>query len=165
MTQYFVKSHFESAIHEFDFPPSLSTTAETTTTPARSPTESSPSWPECTVSETARRTIFLANIVNFLSNHDVETGLQSPYYEPLGDEMMLAMRLPCADATWQAGTEEQWMESLSGEVGTSAGSLGELLSGCTKEEIRRQYEGSMGFGSSLALKSFIVVCGLEQFGR
>lgn len=55
-------------------------------------------WERWKVAETARRTILLANIIHFLGNHDPETGKPPPYYEPLNDELIMSLLLPCSHA-------------------------------------------------------------------
>ncbi|KAJ5190181.1 uncharacterized protein N7498_009166 [Penicillium cinerascens] len=49
-----------------------------------------------TVAETARRTIFLSNIVHFLSSHDPQNRKPSPYCEPLDLRLIRNMPFPCA---------------------------------------------------------------------
>ena len=53
-------------------------------------------WKHWTVAETARRTIFLANVFHFLSSHDPQSGKPSPYYEPLDPPLIMNMPFPCA---------------------------------------------------------------------
>ena len=138
------------------------------------------------VTETVRRTIFLANIVNFFSNRDLGSGKQSPYYEPLDDEFVMNMPLPCSHALWSARTEDEWTrlkmqlpepspaasdpsfdfnpllpESLS--LGSSQNSIKFFLSKVSKDYLRMNWCKSIGFGDSDELRYFIILCALEQF--
>jgi hypothetical protein len=134
-----------------------------------------------TTTETARRTIFLANIVHFLSNHDPETGETSPYYEPLDDELILDMPLPCARTLWAARTEQEWRlamkdlqtdsspadEDLSSElhlmpVGLT---LKYLLTEFSHDTLHSSLKSDFGLGGSNELRGFIVLCALKQFGH
>ncbi|GFF61597.1 sterigmatocystin biosynthesis regulatory protein [Aspergillus udagawae] len=162
------------------------------------------SWVKWAVTETARRTMFLANIVNFFSNRDLESGRQLPYYEPLNDELIMNMPLPCNQALWSARTEDEWRKatqmakqaSPTGSPGTSdafstfgaaaasaagpaAGphiavgeqlpnhhhqpSLKSLFSKFAKDYLRANFTTNAGFGDSNELRSFIILCALEQF--
>ncbi|RHZ56432.1 uncharacterized protein CDV56_108258 [Aspergillus thermomutatus] len=159
------------------------------------------SWVKWAVTETARRTIFLANIVNFFSNRDFESGRQSPYYEPLNDELIMKMPLPCNQALWSARTEDEWRKasqmatptSPAGSPGTTdpfstfaaaagagAGgphipvgeqlpnthqqpSLKVLFSKFAKDYLRANFATNAGFADSNELRSFIILCALEQF--
>ena len=171
MTQCFSKSYLE--------------THDTTLMP---PVHPNTSWNQWAVTETARRTIFLANITNFFSNRNHKSGQQSPYYEPLNDELILNLPLPCSHALWSARTEEEWrklahLDASSGGVfgvfATSPGSevldgdrylhdpphmtLKLLLSKFTKDYLREALKAQAGFGDSNELRSFIILCALEQF--
>jgi hypothetical protein len=131
--------------------------------------------------ETARRTIFLANIVHFLSNHDPETGEPSPYYEPLNDQLILDMPIPCARTMWAARTEQEWRRALedlktdssSDDEGLSSEphpalrglTLGYLLSEYSYETLHNCLKFDYGLGSSDELRSFIVMCAFKQFGH
>ncbi len=144
-------------------------------------------WSRWMIRETARRTIFLANIVNFFSNRNPISGRQSPYYEPIDDEVVLNMPLPCSDALWSARTEDEWTglvmqlhepgpsaghslsefntplpESLS--LNSSQDSIKSLLSKLTREYLQMNLCKSVGFSNSDELRSFIILCALEQFG-
>lgn len=139
------------------------------------------SYQQWTVSETARRTIFLANIVHFLSNHDPETGRTSPYYEPLDDELILNMPLPCNHALWTARTEQEWrltMEycrtNLSPTIDNHSSAF-TLMSGCftlksllanfSHDSLRNSISSDLGLGSSDELRCFVILCALKQFGH
>ncbi|KAL5366535.1 hypothetical protein BJX96DRAFT_38134 [Aspergillus floccosus] len=164
-------------------------------------TDPNGSWVQWAVAETARRTIFLANIVNFFSNCDLESGRQSPYYEPLNDELIMKMPLPCHQGLWGARTEEEWRQAMlrfhqaspTGSPGTSdtlssfgaaaAGpavgqhialgeplpnhphppSLQSLFSKFAKDYLRANFTANAGFADSNELRSFIILCALEQY--
>ncbi|KAF1988170.1 hypothetical protein K402DRAFT_402874 [Aulographum hederae CBS 113979] len=142
MTRRFVHSHPEV----------------TTPSPPLSPTTSlnygaTPSaWLSWYVAETARRTIFLANLVNFLASLDTVSGEQSPYYEPLDDELILSMQLPSSERTWSARSEGEWREAVSGdEVGfwlRDNGGGGSSASG----SVSSASGGNVGSGTGLPTK-------------
>src|SRR6187402_3966900 len=69
-------------------------------------------WARWIKTETGRRMIFLANMLNFYSSHDHSTGKQLPYYEPLDDELILNMPLPCSQDAWLAQNEEDWRSAM-----------------------------------------------------
>src|SRR4051794_245593 len=75
-------------------------------------TSSATAWQRWVKTEIARRMIFLANILNFYGNRDSRTGKQSPYYEPLDDDIILNMPLPCNEAAWSARNEENWRAAM-----------------------------------------------------
>ncbi|KAF7128357.1 hypothetical protein CNMCM5793_003087 [Aspergillus hiratsukae] len=185
MTQCFSRSYLES--HDAALLPSADTSG---------------SWVKWAVTETARRTIFLANIVNFFGNRDLESGRQSPYYEPLNDELIMKMPLPCNQALWSARTEDEWrkatqmakpalptsspgMTDAFSTLGAAAGgpvaadslvlvgeqlpndhhqpSLKLLFSKFAKDYLRANFATNAGFADSNELRSFIILCALEQF--
>lgn len=138
------------------------------------------------VVETSRRTIFLANLVNFLSNRDHKTGKQSPWYEPLDNELILSMPLPCSHALWNARAGNDWLrlarrsdilssatnekpdgcedlERASASLLTPQVSLRALLLRFSAEYLRGYFGSNFGFEDSDALRRLIVLCGLEQF--
>ncbi|KAA8652884.1 Zn(II)2Cys6 transcription factor domain-containing protein [Aspergillus tanneri] len=160
------------------------------------------SWVKWAVTETARRTIFLANIVNFFSNRDLESESQSHYYEPLNDELIMNMPLPCNQALWNARTEDEWLRATQmvqpaspksfadapdalSPFGAAAGggaaacphipvgeqvsnqhhqpSLKLLFSKFAKDYLRANFATNAGFSDSDKLRSFIILCALEQF--
>lgn len=141
-------------------------------------TVSSP-WARWRITETARRTIFFANIVNFYINHNNTTGQQLPYYEPLDDELILNMPLPCSHATWVARDEPEWMIAMqtqpsplvlhfASELSPGRDILPEvtlktILSKYTKDYILREFGRNIGFGDSDKLRSLIILCASEQF--
>lgn len=119
-------------------------------------------------------------MLNFYSNRDHSTGKQMPYYEPLNDELILNMPLPCSKAAWLARDEEDWRlamkrypssasylssglnspgcESLSSEI-----FLKTIFSKFTKEYLQVEFGKSVGFGDSDELRALIVLCASEQF--
>ena len=177
MTRYFSKSHFD--LQNSNAPGSSDLSSRPGST-AKSPYDT---W---VVMETARRTIFLANIVNFFSSRDHESGKQSPYYEPLSDDFILNLPLPCSHALWCSRTEDEWTR-LSAQlhesfpiasgalvefddtapdlasIGSSQVSLQFLLSKFTKDYLRMHFGTSIGFGNSDELRRLVVLCAVEQF--
>ncbi|GIJ99676.1 hypothetical protein Aspvir_003677 [Aspergillus viridinutans] len=177
MTQCFSRSYLES--HDTALLP-----------PADAGPDVTDSWVKWAVAETARRTIFLANIVNFFSNRDLNSGRQSPYYEPLNDELIMNMPLPCDQALWSARTEDEWRKATPASPGSSgttdpfstlgaAGgdipvaeqlpnhqhqpSLKTLFSKFAQDDLRANCATNAGFADSNELRSFIILCALEQF--
>lgn len=170
MTQCFSRSYLE--------------THDTTLMP---PADTNTSWNQWAVTETARRTIFLANITNFFSNRNHKSGQQSPYYEPLNDDLILSLPLPCSHALWSARTEEEWRTALHLETSNcslaafspspgsevldgehllndpSQLSLKFLFSKFTKDYLRSHLGLKAGLSDSNELRSFIILCALEQF--
>ncbi|KAJ5593830.1 uncharacterized protein N7459_000038 [Penicillium hispanicum] len=163
MTRAFTRSHLESPGADLMSASSL-------------PLQSMESW---TVAETARRTIFLANIIHFLSHHDPVTGKPSPYYEPLDDELILNLPLPCSHALWSVRTEPEWRltmeycQSNSSPSTTDFPSAFHLVPGCltlkfllghfSREYLQTVLVSNLGFGGSDELRSFVILCALKQF--
>jgi hypothetical protein len=148
--------------------------------PSSAPTSTVASpWARWRITETARRTIFFANIVNFYINHNHSTGKQLPYYEPLDDDLISNMPLPCSDAAWTARDESEWMVTmqvqpsplallLAPELTPEQGSILEvtlntIFSKYTKDFIRREFGGNLGFGNSEKLANLIILCASEQY--
>ncbi|MCJ1382733.1 hypothetical protein MMC17_005846 [Xylographa soralifera] len=176
MTQSFSKSYPELHIPNLDvFFDHASGTTDATQSP----------WNRWMITETARRTIFLANITNFLSNRNFKSAEQSSYYEPLDDELVMNMPLPCSHALWTARTEKYWtklamheplpavsdplsefnplmFESLNPSF--SQISIKSLFSKVTKDYLRTSLHKTIGFGDSDELRYFIILCAIEQFG-
>jgi hypothetical protein len=134
------------------------------------------SWFRWKITETARRTIFLANIINFLISHDHTTGQQNPYYEPLDDDMILNMPLPCVQAAWAAGSEEEWRLAMQMQPSSLAelqvGLQGSNPAGITlralftqfpRDYLQRGFGQKLGFSDSDKLRNFIILCACEQF--
>lgn len=147
--------------------------------------ETEKSWVQWAVAETIRRTVFLANMINFISNWNHETGKQSPYYDPINDELILSLPLPCSQRLWNARSEEAWqMVVQTGEAvdvfgaptplqgldvvsseGVSLNSgqtLRALFANFSKEYIRANL-GAPGLGDSDQLWSLIILYALDQF--
>jgi hypothetical protein len=131
--------------------------------------------------ETARRTVFLANIVHFLGNHDPETGETFPYYEPLDDELILNMPLPCSHTLWTTRTEQEWRltmqycQSNSSLAAEDLSSAFHLVPGCltlkylfanfSTDDLHNLVYSNYGLGSSDELRGFVILCALKQFGH
>lgn len=140
-----------------------------------SPLPSPGTWTKWVVAECARRTVFLANIVNFLSKRDNQSSKQSVHYQPIGDDLILDMPLPCSQTLWAARTEEEWEIAISKSPSHSDPfsvftdnedisqlSLRSLFSIMSKEDLRVMAESTAGFGDSDQVRAFIVLCALEQ---
>ncbi|KAH0145189.1 hypothetical protein KCU67_g12741, partial [Aureobasidium melanogenum] len=133
-------------------------------------------WMTWLVGETARRTVFLAHIVNYLASKDFKTGQISPYYECLNDEMIWNMPLPCSSAAWEARTEQEWLNVLCSqhqmvvsfdqpvslsEVYALEPTIKSLLTKFTKEQLKLQYAGNIGLENSDSFRNLVVHCALE----
>ena len=171
MTETYLRSYPEIRnpnLNVFSDPNSSPCSAATTT------------WARWRITETARRTVFFANMVNFCSNYDHRTGKQSPYYEALNDDLILNMPLPCSETAWSARNEEDWgramerinpsvnyttepdysgLEALSSELSPKT-----ILSKFTKEHLQAKIGINAGFGSSDELRRLIILSASEQFG-
>ncbi|KAJ5083045.1 hypothetical protein N7532_012088 [Penicillium argentinense] len=163
MAQTFIRSHLK------DLSPNLMPFSHTLT----------PKFEHWAVAETTRRTIFLANIIHYLSNHHPESGLPSLYYEPLNDEFILNMPLPCSHALWAARTEQEWKVTMeycdnnSSSLVEDFPSVFYLNPGCltlkilmvnySKVYLETFLMRNIGFGGSDELRSFIILCALRQF--
>ncbi|KAG9523893.1 hypothetical protein KCV07_g2131, partial [Aureobasidium melanogenum] len=137
----------------------------------------SSAWMTWLVGETARRTVFLAHIVNYLASKDPKTGEISPYYESLDDEMIWNMPLPCSSAAWEAKTEKEWLNVLRSQhqiagFDDQAVSLSEvyaleptiksLLTESTKEQLNLQYASNVGLKNSDSFRNLVVHCALKE---
>lgn len=143
--------------------------------------ENTSQWSRWRTTETARRTIFFANILNFYTSHDHRTGIKSPYYTPLNDELILNMPLPCREAAWLARTEEDWHAAMDEcrpvqnrsssdadkpghEALSSETFLNVILVKHTKESLQHEVGTKVGFDNSDELRNLIILCAAEQFG-
>ncbi|KFY49031.1 hypothetical protein V495_00797 [Pseudogymnoascus sp. VKM F-4514 (FW-929)] len=144
--------------------------------------EHTSTWSRWKTTETARRTIFFANILNFYTTRDHSTRKQSPYYKSLNDELILNMPLPCTEAAWLARTEEDWNAAMNehqsildhvssaadlpghGSLSTET-SLNTILSKYTKEFLQVEVGTNVGFSDSDELRHLIILCATEQFPR
>ncbi|KAH8664798.1 hypothetical protein BGZ61DRAFT_366880 [Ilyonectria robusta] len=136
-------------------------------------------WARWRITETARRTVFFANIVNFYSNRDHSKREQFLYYEPLDDDLILNMPLPCNEPAWLARNEEEWrlaMERPTTSASPSRGfnkptcealfsemSLRTAFSNLSKESLRAEIGTSVGFGDSDELRRLIVLGASDQY--
>jgi hypothetical protein len=132
-------------------------------------------WQSWVVTETAQRTLFLANLINFFGNRDLVSKKQSPYYDRLENDLVLKIPLPCSHSLWKARSEEEWMkvkqlEAMSSNPGhytecfdSGQPTLQNLLSINTKEQLRNNFGKSYGITDSDSLRSLIVIAALEQF--
>ncbi|KAH8125324.1 hypothetical protein LI328DRAFT_167445 [Trichoderma asperelloides] len=137
-------------------------------------------WARWRITETARRTIFFTNMVNFYSNYDHKTGKLSPYYEALNNDLILNMPLPCNHAAWLARDEESWSLAMKRHsplayyhspdfnhagngVLSSESCLKNVLSKFTKQELQAEIGNQIGFSDSDDLRRFIILSAGEQF--
>ena len=167
MTRRFCQSHPEAT------DPSASMTTDAVMRYAPAPS----AWLTWLVGETSRRTVFLAHIVNYFATKDAKTGEISPYYEPLNDEMIWNMPLPCSSAVWKAQTEQEWLGVLQKQslnfvtenqsvllsaVFTHEPTIKSLMTKFTKDHIRAQFSGNLGLQDTESFRTLIVYCALEQ---
>lgn len=140
-------------------------------------------WARWKLMETARRTLFLVNMVNFFSYYDQATGKQLPYYEALDDNLMLNMPLPCSHAAWLARDEYEWRQAMQSQPpSTSINTLSRRLSthdhdsamstkdalksflaAFPKDTLQLMLGQNIGFDNSDSLRATIILCGSEQF--
>lgn len=162
MTRSFIQSHLDTPGSDL-----MSTSVQPSQT-----------WEQWSVAETARRTIFLVNLLHFLSNHDLKSGEISPYYEPLNDELIYKMPLPCDHILWTARTEQDWRLALDYCQTNRSPSMTDLpsifqgsghctlqyaLSNSSKDYLQSMSVHNIGFGGSDELRNFIILCALKQF--
>jgi hypothetical protein len=157
--------------------PDLNAFSERKSTPC-SPTTTT--WGRWRTTETTRRTVFIVNMVNFLTHFDPKTRKTSPYYEPLSDDLILNMPLPCSQAAWLAYEAEScilamknhqpWMNYTSRDADHSTTealsretSLSAILSEYSKERIQAAIGPQVGLGNSDDLRRLIILCATEQF--
>jgi len=134
-------------------------------------------WMTWLVGETARRTVFFANIANYFASKSAVTGELSPYYEPLDDELIWNMPLPCSSAIWNARTEHEWLQLIRAQdpgissedqpmllsmVFNREPTLKSLMTNFTKDYLLTQYSGGYGLEDSESLCNLIVRYALEQ---
>jgi hypothetical protein len=117
-------------------------------------------------------------MLNYYSNRDHNTGKQLPYYEPLNEDLILNMPLPCSHAVWVARDEEEWNITMKNQTASaintagfnspscealSSGILKNILSKFNKEYLQAEIGNSVGFGDSDELRRLIILCSCEQF--
>ena len=137
-------------------------------------------WARWRITETARRTIFFANMLNFCSNLDHRTGKISPYYEALDDDLILNMPLPCSHAAWIARDEDSWMLAMRNNPAAAdqtsfhseypnmtplviEPALKTILSNFRRECLQMQIGTRTGFSDSDELRRLIIFSASEQF--
>ncbi|KAL7821729.1 hypothetical protein V8C26DRAFT_419008 [Trichoderma gracile] len=136
-------------------------------------------WGRWRTTETTRRTVFIVNMINFLNNYDPTTRRTSPYYEPLNDDLILNMPLPCSQTVWLAYEEESCRLAMknqflvnhstpeSDHCTTEALSretcLSTIFSKYRKESIQAAIGSHVGVGDSDSLRRLIILCATEQF--
>lgn len=171
MTRTYIEPYLQIRSPDIDFFSDFNSTpcSPTTTT-----------WGRWRTTETTRRTVFIVNMVNFLNNYDTRTRKTSAYYEPLSDNLILNMPLPCSQTVWLAYEEESCrlamknhqpcvtyssptpdqltMEALLGET-----CLSSILSKYSKEGIQAVIGPHVGVGDSDDLRRLIILCATEQF--
>lgn len=134
-------------------------------------THATTAWPTRTVAETARRNIFLANIINYVSSKT--TPGMSVFYEALDDELVLDMPLPASSAVWNASTISEWARAIWFDMSfpslhpteeMSNMTLRTLLGSFTREHIRTAFLEGFGVDDFDAFRSLVILCAQEQFG-
>ncbi|KAL6894778.1 hypothetical protein GGI43DRAFT_132172 [Trichoderma evansii] len=171
MTESYLRSYPEIRNHD------ISVFSDPNSSPCSAATSQ---WARWRITETARRTIFFTNMVNFYSNYDHRTGKLSPYYEALNDDLILNMPLPCDHAAWLARDEESWSCAMRNNslltnyhspdfnhtgnvILPSESCLKSVLSKFTKDHLQAKIGNQIGFGDSDDLQRFIILSASEQF--
>jgi hypothetical protein len=166
MTQSYLRSYPDIRNHD------INAFADPTSSPCQSATTP---WARWRVTETARRTTFFANLLNFHINRDPSTGKQSPYYESFNEDLILNMPMPCSQAAWIARNEEDWQLAISKSSASdldparpeelySESCLKNILQKYTKEDVQSVIGERIGFDNSDELRNLIILSALEQFG-
>lgn len=138
-------------------------------------------WMTWLAGETAWRTMFLAHIINCVASRHPQTDELSPYYEPLDDELIWNMPLPCSSAAWTAQSEQEWLNALSvqdspnhGEnqqfpvadipTPTVHGSTIKLLfTNYTKDSLKLRFGGEIGLQDSDSFRNLVVHCAMKHY--
>lgn len=148
--------------------------------PESSPcTLTSSAWDRWKITEKVRRTIFLANMLNFYNNYDQSARKLSTYYTPIDDDLVLNMPLPSSEAAWSARDEEIWrlamsqspvlqtnstgFESRLNAALSSTATLKEVFEQSTKEQLQRRIGSNFGLDNSDKFRQLIILCATEQF--
>ncbi|KFY44147.1 hypothetical protein V495_03616 [Pseudogymnoascus sp. VKM F-4514 (FW-929)] len=166
-------------VYSRPYPQILNPDTSVFTDPSSVPCKSATSpWARWRVTETARRTTFFANILNYYSNHDLKTGNLSPYYESLDDELILNMPLPCSQAVWVARNEEEFDLAIKNQKASaidtarlnglgcdalSSKTLKNILARFSKEFLQAEIGTSASFADSDELRRLIILCACDQF--
>lgn len=130
------------------------------------------------MAETARRMLFLANIVNYYASKDPSTDELSPYYEPLDDGLICNLSLPSSTAAWTARSEEDWLGTMASEkrlhnndgdsvestaLNANGMTLNTLFSSYTKDDLRSNFDGECGMQGSDSFRRLVVRCAVDQY--
>ncbi|KAL4925657.1 Zn(II)2Cys6 transcription factor domain-containing protein [Aspergillus undulatus] len=117
-------------------------------------------WERWKFSESLRRNIFFANIINILGARAGK--LNSAYFEPLDDELVLNLPLPAPECMWRSCSSSEWFEAReyalsmlstpAAAVDRSTRSLTQTLKGLLKDE----EEGKLDMSSLLPLTRVIL---------
>ncbi|KAL4914844.1 hypothetical protein BDW62DRAFT_189678 [Aspergillus aurantiobrunneus] len=109
-------------------------------------------WERWKFSESLRRNIFFANIINILG---AKAGrLNSAYFEPLDDELIANLPLPAPECMWRACTLREWLEAREHAL-TMAPSTDEegspRLTQTLRQLLRCEAEGKLDVSALLPL--------------
>ncbi|CEL04993.1 hypothetical protein ASPCAL06115 [Aspergillus calidoustus] len=101
-------------------------------------------WRKWLITETIRRTVFLANTINTLS---YRTQKQNPYYyEALDDDSVLNMLLPAPMSVWKASSEEEWL-AARGTLSAEERGRARMTVRMVLDQVSGQRTGTGGGGS------------------
>jgi hypothetical protein len=101
-------------------------------------------WRKWLITETIRRTVFLANTINTLS---YRTQKQNPYYyEALDDDSVLNMLLPAPMSVWKASSEEEWL-AARGNLSAEERGRARMTVRMVLDQVSGQRTGTGGGGS------------------
>ncbi|KAJ0426734.1 hypothetical protein BJY00DRAFT_306731 [Aspergillus carlsbadensis] len=112
MVRKLISTHLPPRQHQASSSPTSQTQTQTNTNSNNSSNTTDETifgtdWRKWLITETIRRTVFLANSINTLS---YRTQKQNPYYyEALDDDAVLNMALPAPVSVWKASSEEEWI--------------------------------------------------------
>lgn len=84
-------------------------------------------------------------MLNSYTNRDINTKKQLPYHEPMTEDLIFNLPLPCSQAARVAQNEEYWRVAVAGLV--YGATLRTVLSRLSKENVKAEFENSAGFGN------------------
>ncbi|KAL4996695.1 hypothetical protein BDV10DRAFT_186933 [Aspergillus recurvatus] len=120
-------------------------------------------WERWKFAESLRRNIFFANIVNILGARAGK--LNSAYFEPLDDEVVLNLPLPAPECMWRSCSLREWLEAREYALRMAPESTSTLpesegqnarLTQTLKELLKREEAGTLDISGLLPLTRVIL---------
>ncbi|KAL4736083.1 hypothetical protein BDV11DRAFT_211576 [Aspergillus similis] len=120
-------------------------------------------WERWKFAESLRRNIFFANIINIVGARAGK--LNSAYFEPLDDEVVLSLPLPAPESMWRSCSLSEWLEAREcalrmapESASTSTGPEGQktLLTLTLKELLKEEDAGTLDVSKLLPLTRVIL---------